>query len=49
MIWVVLNYNRKGYFLVSLSTLIILPVHAFEAPFQQNPHSNNPPGALPLK
>jgi hypothetical protein len=36
MILDALSHNRKGYFPASLSTLIILPVNAFEAPFQQN-------------
>ena len=31
-----LSHNRKGYSQASLSTLIILPVHAFEGSFPQN-------------
>ena len=36
MILGALSHNRKDYSPASLSTLIILPVHAFEAPFHQN-------------
>ena len=36
MILGALSHNRKGYFPASLSTLIILPVNAFEGFFHQN-------------